>query len=108
MLAITILLTSSSLAASPLKANLRLKSMENQLKDETLNNNILSDKTIKTKLGSKLSLPLTQPQIQNTLREDPPDPVFIDLKKPFTASPYYDFVDNFLLGLKLETYFEHS
>jgi purine-cytosine permease-like protein len=28
--------------------------------------------------------------------------------KPFTASPYYDFFDAFLLGLKLETFFSGS
>ena len=28
--------------------------------------------------------------------------------KPFTASPYYDFFDAFLLGLKLETFFKGS
>ena len=28
--------------------------------------------------------------------------------KPFTASPYYDFFDSFLLGLKLETFFKGS
>ena len=27
---------------------------------------------------------------------------------PFSASPYYDFLDAFLLGVKLETYFEYS
>ncbi len=28
--------------------------------------------------------------------------------KPFTASPYYDFFDSFLLGLRLETFFKGS
>ena len=27
---------------------------------------------------------------------------------PFSASPYYDFLDAFLLGVKLETYFSYS
>jgi hypothetical protein len=29
------------------------------------------------------------------------DPVFKEYKKPFTATPYYDYLDNFLQGLKL-------
>ena len=28
-------------------------------------------------------------------------PAFIELKLPFTASPYYDYLDNFLAGLKM-------
>ncbi len=28
--------------------------------------------------------------------------------KPFSATPYYDFVDSFFLGLKLETFFKGS
>jgi hypothetical protein len=40
--------------------------------------------------------------------DDPGAPVFIELKKPFTASPYYDFLDSFLLGLKLDTYFDYA
>lgn len=28
--------------------------------------------------------------------------------KPFTASPYYDFFDAFLIGLKLENFFKGS
>jgi hypothetical protein len=28
--------------------------------------------------------------------------------KPFSASPYYDFIDSFLLGIKLETFFKGS
>lgn len=31
------------------------------------------------------------------------DPVFVAYKKPFTATPYYDYLDNFLLGLKIES-----
>jgi hypothetical protein len=31
------------------------------------------------------------------------DPVFVEYRIPFTASPYYDYLDNFLLGYKLET-----
>jgi hypothetical protein len=40
--------------------------------------------------------------------DDPSAPAFVELKKPFTASPYYDFLDAFLLGLKLETFFDRS
>ena len=32
-------------------------------------------------------------------------PEFKDYEKPFTATPYYDFFDAFLVGLKLETFF---
>lgn len=32
------------------------------------------------------------------------DPVFKYYIKPFTASPYFDFLDAYLQGLKLETY----
>ncbi len=31
------------------------------------------------------------------------DPVFIEYKLPFTVTPYYDYLDNFLLGYRLET-----
>ncbi len=41
-----------------------------------------------------------------TLQQD--EPVFKMYVKPFTASPYYDFFDAFLLGLKLETFFKGS
>ena len=40
--------------------------------------------------------------------EDDGDPVFKFYVKPFSASPYYDFLDSFLLGLKLETFFKGS
>lgn len=33
---------------------------------------------------------------------------FIYLQEPFSVSPYYDFLDAFLLGLKLDTYFQYS
>jgi hypothetical protein len=33
------------------------------------------------------------------------EPVFKNYRKPFTATPYYDFFDAFFLGLKLETFF---
>jgi hypothetical protein len=36
------------------------------------------------------------------------DPVFIEYRNPFTSTPYYDYLDNFLLGLKLETNVEYS
>lgn len=42
-----------------------------------------------------------------TLTQDDPPP-FKFYVKPFTASPYYDFFDSFLLGLKLETFFKGS
>lgn len=42
------------------------------------------------------------------LGNDPGEPVFIELKVPFSASPYYDFLDAFLLGVKLDTYFDKS
>jgi hypothetical protein len=32
-------------------------------------------------------------------------PTFKDYLRPFTATPYYDFFDAFLVGLKLETFF---
>jgi hypothetical protein len=32
------------------------------------------------------------------------DPIFKYYIKPFTASPYFDFLDAYLQGLKLETY----
>jgi hypothetical protein len=35
-------------------------------------------------------------------------PDYTEMKVPFTASPYYDFLDAFLLGLKLETYVDYS
>jgi len=31
------------------------------------------------------------------------DPIFVEYELPFSATPYYDYLDNFLLGLKLET-----
>lgn len=31
------------------------------------------------------------------------DPIFIEYRIPFSASPYYDYLDNFLLGYRLET-----
>ena len=36
------------------------------------------------------------------------DPVYTPLLTPFSASPYYDFLDEFLLGAKLDTYFDYS
>ena len=30
------------------------------------------------------------------------------MRIPFSAGPYYDFLDAFLLGVKLETYFSFS
>ena len=33
---------------------------------------------------------------------------FVYLEEPFSVSPYYDFLDAFLLGLKLDTYFSYS
>ena len=45
-------------------------------------------------------------RINKILKED--DPGYIETKTPFTASPYYDFADEFLLGLKLETYFDNA
>lgn len=35
-------------------------------------------------------------------------PRFKEYAVPFSASPYYDFLDAFLLGVKLETYFSYS
>lgn len=35
-------------------------------------------------------------------------PQFKDYLRPFTATPYYDFFDAFLVGLKLETFFVGS
>ena len=35
-------------------------------------------------------------------------PTFTHYLKPFTATPYYDFFDAFLVGLKLETFFVGS
>jgi len=35
-------------------------------------------------------------------------PRFVEYEIPFSASPYYDFLDAFLLGVKLETYFSFS
>ena len=35
-------------------------------------------------------------------------PKFVELEVPFSAGPYYDFLDAFLLGVKLETYFSYS
>ena len=34
--------------------------------------------------------------------------MFVSYLEPFTASPYYDFFDSFLLGLNLETFFQGS
>ena len=45
---------------------------------------------------------------QHQLQQEPEEPVFKEYVKPFTASPYYDFFDAFLLGLKLETFFSGS
>lgn len=48
---------------------------------------------------------------QQMLQQDdfePPVPTFKDYQKPFTATPYYDFFDAFLVGLKLETFFVGS
>lgn len=36
------------------------------------------------------------------------DPVFVEYKKPFTATPYYNYLDNFLIGLKIETSISYS
>lgn len=33
---------------------------------------------------------------------------FVELQTPLSASPYYAFLDEFLLGLKLESYYDHS
>lgn len=33
---------------------------------------------------------------------------FVYLQQPFSVSPYYNFLDAFLLGLKLDTYFSYS
>ena len=33
---------------------------------------------------------------------------YVALEEPFSTTPYYDFVDSFLLGLKLESYYESS
>lgn len=30
------------------------------------------------------------------------------LAEPFSGTPYYDFLDSFLLGLQLETFFDHA
>ena len=35
-------------------------------------------------------------------------PTYEVYEEPFSTTPYYDFVDSFLLGLKLESYFESS
>ena len=35
-------------------------------------------------------------------------PRFVELRTPLSAGPYYDFLDAFLLGIKLETYFSFS
>ena len=35
-------------------------------------------------------------------------PRFVELEIPFSAGPYYDFLDAFLLGVKLETFFSYS
>lgn len=45
---------------------------------------------------------------QKRLKQDdfePPVPEFKEYQKPFTSTPYYDFFDAFLVGLKLETFF---
>ena len=39
---------------------------------------------------------------------DPADPVFVYYLEPFSVSPYYDFLDAFLLGLNLDTFFQGS
>lgn len=39
---------------------------------------------------------------------DDDNPVFKSYIYPFTASPYYDFLDAFLLGLNLEAFFKGS
>lgn len=31
------------------------------------------------------------------------DPVYVDYEVPFSATPYYDYFDNFVLGFKIET-----
>jgi hypothetical protein len=41
-------------------------------------------------------------------QDEPLEPVFIEYKKPFTASPEYAFFDNFMVGIKLETFFKGS
>ncbi len=35
-------------------------------------------------------------------------PTYVVLEEPFSTTPYYDFVDSFLLGLKLESYYDSS
>jgi hypothetical protein len=67
---------------------------------------------------SDASAPLTHEDVKNYRQmrdtewlgqeEEPPEPIFKSYVKPFTASPYYDFFDAFLLGLKLETFFSGS
>jgi hypothetical protein len=66
---------------------------------------------------SDASAPLTHEDVKNYRQmrdtewlgqDEPPEPVFKSYVKPFTASPYYDFFDAFLLGLKLETFFSGS
>lgn len=39
---------------------------------------------------------------------EPPVPTFKNYVRPFSATPYYDFFDAFLVGLKLETFFVGS
>jgi hypothetical protein len=69
-------------------------------------------------LSSKLKLAPTLPvevaveenveaaDSKKVLRQD--DPEFHYYKKPFTSTIYYDYMDSFLLGLKLETFFKGS
>lgn len=37
---------------------------------------------------------------KNRLKEDP---IYVDLEVPFSATPFYDYFDNFVLGFKIET-----
>lgn len=50
----------------------------------------------------------TKPKSKSMLDRMLEDNGFVYLNTPFSVSPYYDFLDAFLLGLKLDTYFSYS
>lgn len=87
-------LFSLTVSAGPLKSNLKLasKTKANTLPRQAI---VLQEGEISSGDSE-----------EHLLQQD--DPVFKYYVKPFSSSESYDFLDSFLLGLKLETFFKGS
>lgn len=84
-------------ARGPLSGNLKLDSKNKDIKR--------GPRDIKTFKELKANRESQKFRLQ---QDEPPEPIFIDYKKPFTVSPEYAFFDNFMVGIKLETFFKGS